>query len=151
MLTEAFLGLDAEHFFHGRVHEDDITCFVDDLDRVAADLGDDAIALFALAKRLARPLDVRLRELLLESVEFGDEFRPGLLGVIAQRMLLPPRRPADLRAGLFSPYTSLRALVTSGKSPQPHPAPGGESRADGPVSLASHVAFIRRGNSSKAE
>jgi hypothetical protein len=53
---ETFLGRVAEQLFLGRVHEDDLTRFVDDLDRVTADLGDDAIALFALAKRLARLL-----------------------------------------------------------------------------------------------
>jgi hypothetical protein len=48
--AEAFLGRVAEQLFHGRVHVDGLAGFVGDLDRVAADLGDDAIALFALAK-----------------------------------------------------------------------------------------------------
>jgi hypothetical protein len=51
LLAEAFLGLVAEDLFHGRVHEDDFTRFVDDLDRVTADLGDDPVELFTLAKR----------------------------------------------------------------------------------------------------
>jgi hypothetical protein len=55
-LADAFLGLVAEHLFLGRVYVDDLTRFVDDLDRVTANLGDDSIALFALAERLARPL-----------------------------------------------------------------------------------------------
>jgi hypothetical protein len=54
--AEAFLGLVAEYLFHGRVHIDGVTRFVDDLDRVSADLGDDAIPLFALVNRLARQL-----------------------------------------------------------------------------------------------
>jgi hypothetical protein len=56
LLAEAFFGRVAEQLFHGRVHVDGLTRFVDDLDRITADFGDDAIALFALAKRLACPL-----------------------------------------------------------------------------------------------
>jgi hypothetical protein len=66
--AEAFLGRVAEQLFVGRVHVDGLTRFVDDLDRVAADLGDDAIALLALAKRLARLLAGRLPDLLAKSV-----------------------------------------------------------------------------------
>jgi hypothetical protein len=54
--AEAFLGRVAEQLSFGRIHVDGLARFVDDLDRVTADLGDDAIALFALAKRLARLL-----------------------------------------------------------------------------------------------
>jgi hypothetical protein len=56
--AEAFLGLVAEHLFHGRVHVDGLTRFVDDLDRITADLGDDAIEVFAMVKRLVCLLGV---------------------------------------------------------------------------------------------
>jgi preprotein translocase subunit Sec63 len=56
LLVEAFLGRVAKQLFHSGVHVDCVTRFVDDLDRVTADLGDDAIPLFAFAKRLARLL-----------------------------------------------------------------------------------------------
>ncbi len=85
LLAEAFLGLAAEHQFHSRVDEDDLTRFVDDLDRVTADLGDDPIELFTLAKRWVAPRAVWLRRLLAKSDEFGDELRLGLLGITAQR------------------------------------------------------------------
>ena len=105
LLAEALFRRVSEQLFHGRIHVGGVTPLVDDLDRVTADLRDDAIALFALAQRLAVRIPGGLCDLLAQRLEFRDELRLALLGIVVQGGLTSGR-PESPRPGAFQLYAT---------------------------------------------